>query len=100
MESQQKECPVDCVNRVKSTVGKGYSILALCATVPSLLVVGCLFSLRVDYECLKANECTTKVQWQGWKGVPLEAIASALGTGVAIYATRDKWAEKIGNFIK
>ncbi|MBD1836136.1 hypothetical protein H6F61_26490 [Cyanobacteria bacterium FACHB-472] len=100
MESESVSCPVNCPNRNKSAVGKGYSILALAATVPSILIVACLFSLRLDYQCQGNKDCITKVEWQGWKGVPLEAIASALGTGLAIYATRDALAEKIGNLLK
>lgn len=100
METKESfQCPTDCPNKNKSAVGKGYSILALAVTVPAVLVVGCLFSLRIDYQC-QSKECTTKIEWQGWKGVPLEAIAGALSTGLAIYATRDALAEKIGNFLK
>ncbi|MBD1925765.1 hypothetical protein H6F74_05640 [Trichocoleus sp. FACHB-90] len=100
MESSSKsDCPIDCPNRNKSAVGKGYSILALMATVPSVLIVACLFSLRLDYQCQGSNGCITKIEWQGWQGVPLEAIASALGTGLAIYATRDALAEKVGNLL-
>lgn len=96
---ESSSCPTDCPNRNKTAVGKGYSILALAVTVPVVLVVGCLLSLRVDYQC-QSKECTTKIEWQGWNGVPIEAIASALGTGLAIYATKDTLAEKIGNFLK
>lgn len=92
-------CPVDCPNRTKSAVGRGYSILALAATIPSVLVVACLFSLRLDYQC-QGKECASKIEWQGWQGVPLEAIASSFATGLAIYATRDALAEKIGNLLK
>ncbi|MBD2001912.1 MULTISPECIES: hypothetical protein [Cyanophyceae] len=99
IESSKSDCPIDCPNRNKSAVGRGYSVLALAATIPSVLVVACLFSLRVDYQCQK-GDCTRKIEWQGWQGVPLEAIASALGTGLAIYATRDTLAEKIGNLLK
>ncbi|MBD2002118.1 MULTISPECIES: hypothetical protein [Cyanophyceae] len=99
MESNKADCPTDCPNRTKTAVGRGYSILALAATIPSILIVTCLFSLRIDYQC-KQDVCISKLEWQGWQGVPLEAIASALGTGLAIYATRDTLAEKIGNLLK
>lgn len=99
IESSKSDCPIDCPNRNKSAVGKGYSILALAATIPSVLIVTCLFSLRLNYQC-QQGECQSKIEWQGWQGVPLEAIASALGTGLAIYATRDALAEKIGNLLK
>lgn len=103
MPEEIPPCPVECPNRQKTVIGKGYSIFALLATIPAVLLAGVIFSLRVDYKCITKSshsKCTSHIEWLGWQGVPLQAIATALGTGLIVYGGKDKWAENLGHLIK
>lgn len=92
------------IQKAERVVAKGYGILALFASIPAVLLTWLLFSVRGEFKCTRNTEtgvriCEEHLALRGWEGLPLEAIASAGATGLAVYTTRRKWAEKVGKIV-
>lgn len=78
-------------SKKEKIVGTAFGILAMCLTASIVLIFGIALSVEYESNCA-TNEatgkinCNTRSAWRGWSGVPIQAIAGALGTAGGAYA--------------
>lgn len=71
------------------TVSTNFGIFAICATVLTTFLFAAAFASEYEGNCTPdaagKAQCTQHFAWKGFGGVPIEPLATAIGTGMGAY---------------
>lgn len=82
----------------------GASLIFFAVSLPAAFVLSILLCFEGNMSCsvdAKGDRtCTEKLTYNGWKGVPLEAMGGAVGAGFAAFKIAELSGGKLGKFVE